>query len=126
MVALEDVSGGSLPHCSSSEPEHAKFLFVLTDVASRFSGSLNTVKDSINAAQALAKAHQCTTFEKASTKDEMDALWSARKVALLASLAGRPEGTQLKSTDVAVPLSRMAEIIGKSPRKCLHAPTRCV
>lgn len=71
------------------------------------------MKDSLNSAQALAKAHECKTFEKASTKDEMESLWSARKQALLASLAGRPEGTQLKSTDVAVPLSRMAEIIGK-------------
>ncbi|KAL2212357.1 FAD-binding domain-containing protein [Sarocladium strictum] len=86
----------------------------------KFSGSLNTVKDSINAAKALAKAHQCKTFEQASTKDEMEALWSARKVALLASLAGRPEGTQLKSTDVAVPLSRMAEIIDSSSERASH------
>lgn len=43
----------------------------------------------------------------------MQSLWSARKQALWANLAVRPEGTQIWSTDVAVPLSRMAELIGK-------------
>lgn len=43
----------------------------------------------------------------------MQSLWSARKQALWASLAVRPEGTQIWSTDVAVPLSRMAELIGE-------------
>ena len=42
----------------------------------------------------------------------MEALWSARKQALWASLAVRPEGTQIWSTDVAVPISRMADLIG--------------
>ena len=41
----------------------------------------------------------------------MDSLWSARKQALWASLAVRPEGTEVWSTDVAVPISRMADII---------------
>lgn len=43
----------------------------------------------------------------------MQSLWSARKQALWANLAVRPEGTQIWSTDVAVPLSRMAELIGE-------------
>lgn len=43
----------------------------------------------------------------------MTNLWAARKEALWAVLAVRPEGTQIWSTDVAVPLSRMAEIIGE-------------
>lgn len=43
----------------------------------------------------------------------MEALWSARKQVLWASLAVKPEGTEVWSTDVAVPLSRMADLIGK-------------
>ena len=42
----------------------------------------------------------------------MASLWSARKQALWACLAARPEGTQIWSTDVAVPISRMADMIG--------------
>lgn len=45
----------------------------------------------------------------------MDSLWSARKQALWASLAVRPEGTEVWSTDVAVPISRMADIISMLP-----------
>ncbi len=48
------------------------------------------------------------------TEQEMQDLWSARKLALWSMLAIRPEGTQIWSTDVAVPLSRMAEIIDSS------------
>ncbi len=45
----------------------------------------------------------------------MNSLWAARKEALWACLAVRPEGTELWSTDVAVPISRMAKLIGESP-----------
>ncbi|KAK7417846.1 hypothetical protein QQX98_004321 [Neonectria punicea] len=47
----------------------------------------------------------------------MQSLWSARKQALWANLAARPEGTQIWSTDVAVPLSRMAELIDISKER---------
>lgn len=41
----------------------------------------------------------------------MDSLWSARKTALWASLATRPAGTEMRSTDVAVPMSRLADAV---------------
>lgn len=43
----------------------------------------------------------------------MHNLWSARKEAVWAMSSQRPEGTKMWSTDVAVPLSRMPEIIGE-------------
>ncbi|KNB19430.1 hypothetical protein FOXG_16713 [Fusarium oxysporum f. sp. lycopersici 4287] len=57
---------------------------------------------------------KCQTFLSAKTKEEMDSLWSARKQALWACLATRPEGTEIWSTDVAVPISRMAQMIEES------------
>lgn len=42
----------------------------------------------------------------------MNSLWSARKEALWACLAVRPDGTQIWSTDVAVPISKLADLIG--------------
>ncbi|RBR09749.1 hypothetical protein FVER53590_11802 [Fusarium verticillioides] len=77
----------------------------------KFSGSQNAVQDSIRLAKEIAKSNSCGSFEFAKTEDEIQSLWSARKQALWASLAVRPEGTQIWSTDVAVPLSRMAELI---------------
>uniref|UniRef100_A0A0B7KL22 FAD-binding PCMH-type domain-containing protein n=1 Tax=Bionectria ochroleuca TaxID=29856 RepID=A0A0B7KL22_BIOOC len=78
----------------------------------RFSGSETNVKDSLKLAQGIAKSNDCHAFESANTDEEAQSLWSARKQALWANLAVRPEGTQIWSTDVAVPLSRMAELIG--------------
>lgn len=60
----------------------------------------------------MTRSHGCISFESASTEADMESLWSARKQALWATLAIRPEGTQIWSTDVAVPISRMAELIG--------------
>lgn len=48
----------------------------------------------------------------ASTASERESLWAARKEALWALLAVRPENTEIWSTDVAVPISRLAEIVG--------------
>jgi D-lactate dehydrogenase (cytochrome) len=79
----------------------------------RFSGSEKAVEDNIRLAQDITKSNGCHAFESANTEDQMQSLWSARKQALWANLAVRPEGTQIWSTDVAVPLSRMAELIGK-------------
>ncbi|SCV57312.1 probable D-lactate dehydrogenase (cytochrome) [Fusarium fujikuroi] len=83
----------------------------------KFSGSQNAVQDSIKSAKEIAKSNSCRSFEFAKTEDEMQSLWSARKQALWANLAVRPEGTQIWSTDVAVPLSRMAELIEISKQK---------
>lgn len=74
------------------------------------------------AAQQVAKSSSCEKFASATGQEEMDSLWSARKQALWASLATRPEGTQVWSTDVAVPISRMADMIGTSNGKVAIFP----
>ena len=80
----------------------------------KFSGSERTVEDSTNASKSIATIHGGTEFVSATDEKTMDALWSARKSALWAMLAIRPEGTQIWSTDVAVPLSHLAEIVEQS------------
>lgn len=81
---------------------------------SRFSGTEQAIKDSVSAAKQVVKSSGCQSFESATSQEAMDSLWSARKQALWASLAVRPEGTEVWSTDVAVPISRMADIISKT------------
>lgn len=56
-------------------------------------------------------------LELATNPKEKDAIWAARKEALWAMLAQREPGTEIWSTDVAVPLSRLAEIINISKRE---------
>ena len=62
-------------------------------------------------AEAAAKLHGCLSFEFAKTKAEMDSLWAARKEALWANVAVKPQDTVLWGSDVAVPLSSMAALI---------------
>ncbi|KAM4059781.1 FAD binding domain-containing protein [Hirsutella rhossiliensis] len=83
----------------------------------KFAGTKNAIADNILSTRQVAEAYHCASFESADTTEQMDALWSARKQALWASLAIRPEGTRIWSTDVAVPLSRMGELIEISQQR---------
>lgn len=80
----------------------------------KFSGSQAVVNDSISRVTSIAQDFQGQELKVVKTESEMQTIWSARKLALWSMLAIRPEGTQIWSTDVAVPLSRMAEIIEAS------------
>lgn len=88
----------------------------------RFSGSQQNIEDSVRLAKSVSSSSKCQTFLSAKNKEDMDSLWSARKQALWACLAARPEGTEIWSTDVAVPISRMAQMIGsvQTETACLN------
>ena len=79
----------------------------------KFSGTKGQVAESINITKGIAKKNQASSFEFARTEEEAHSLWSARKQSLWSMLALRKEGDQVWSTDVAVPLSRLPDIIGK-------------
>jgi len=80
----------------------------------KFSGTKVSVADNIKEVEAISKAHNGAAFRFARDKKEQELLWSARKQALWSLLASRPEGTELWTTDVAVPYSKLATIIGES------------
>ena len=81
----------------------------------KFSGTPNGVKESISQVQSLAKATGSKSFTFA--KDELEAteLWSARKEALWGVMAQISQDkdipTHVWTTDVAVPISRLPDII---------------
>ncbi|KAK2009478.1 FAD-binding domain-containing protein [Colletotrichum eremochloae] len=77
----------------------------------KFSGSDVLVKDSIAQVQQLATKHQAHNFLYESDPHKQKALWSARKEALWSMMALRQSEGHVWSTDVAVPLSRVAELI---------------
>lgn len=80
----------------------------------KFSGTTAGVADSIDLTTALAKLNNADTFTFARSEQEAHDLWSARKQALWSMMALREEGTDVWSTDVAVPISRLPDIIGLS------------
>ncbi|KAK3348219.1 FAD-linked oxidase-like protein [Neurospora tetraspora] len=85
----------------------------------KFSGTTkDAIKSDVSRVAEIVKPLTDSKFHFAKTKqDELD-LWSARKEALFTMVNTRPKGTEIWSTDVAVPISRLAEIIEISKREC--------
>lgn len=77
----------------------------------KFSGTKASVKDNIDVVSSIVKQHKSGDFEFAQDAREAKPPWSARKEALWSCLALREEGLEIWSTDVTVPLSRLADII---------------
>ncbi|KAF1809899.1 D-lactate dehydrogenase mitochondrial precursor [Eremomyces bilateralis CBS 781.70] len=85
----------------------------------KFSGTSASIQESIGLVKQIAKKHRSGDFEFAHDAEEAQLLWSARKEALWSMLALRKEGagTEVWSTDVAVPISRLPDIIEISKKE---------
>lgn len=84
----------------------------------KFSGTAAQVADSIRLASELARQNRAESFEFARDEHEADVLWSARKQSLWSMLALRDESSpDVWSTDVAVPISRLPDIIEISKKE---------
>ncbi|KAK3306240.1 uncharacterized protein B0T15DRAFT_396272 [Chaetomium strumarium] len=68
--------------------------------------------------QQLEQQSSSTQVVFARTKQEEADLWAARKESLFTMTSMRPRGYEMWSTDVAVPISRLAEIVEWSQREC--------
>ncbi|KJY00415.1 d-lactate dehydrogenase like protein [Zymoseptoria brevis] len=78
----------------------------------KFAGTPSSVKEHINIVQGLAKQSGSKSFEFARNQDEQQELWSARKEALWSVMAQKKNpGDRVWTTDVAVPISRLPDII---------------
>ncbi|KAH6630272.1 FAD-linked oxidase-like protein [Chaetomium sp. MPI-SDFR-AT-0129] len=83
----------------------------------KFAGTKAGVKENINMVQKITKANKGSNFEFAKDAREQKLLWSARKESLWSMLSLRKEGEEVWSTDVAVPFSRLADIIEVSKKE---------
>ncbi len=78
----------------------------------KFSGTPTAVKEQISIVQKLAKSKGSKSFDFAKNADEASELWSARKEALWSVMAKRrDDNDHVWTTDVAVPISRLPDII---------------
>ncbi len=81
----------------------------------KFSGTKGAVQEQVDVLGAIAKKHGRQSFESSSDSDKISALWSARKTALWSLIAQkRNSDDKFLSSDVAVPISRLADIIEES------------
>ncbi|POS80147.1 glycolate oxidase [Diaporthe helianthi] len=83
----------------------------------KFSGTKVSVKENIRSVQRIARRNGGSNFEFAKDSREQKLLWSARKESLWSMLALRKGGEEVWSTDVAVPFSRLADIIEVSKKE---------
>lgn len=83
----------------------------------KFTGTKAGIEDNIRVVKSITDQFRSGDFEFAKDVHEADLLWSARKEALWSMLALRKEGMELWGTDVAVPLSRLADIIEISKKE---------
>ncbi|KAI9763588.1 MAG: D-lactate ferricytochrome c oxidoreductase [Geoglossum simile] len=78
----------------------------------KFGGTASGVKEQVGLVQKISKSNGGKSFEFARSDAEMHELWSARKAALWSVMAmRRDEGDHVWTTDVAVPISRLPDII---------------
>ena len=83
----------------------------------KFSGTTAGVKDNISTVKAIAAAQGGADMEFAEDAVAAASLWSARKQAMWSMLSLRESGNEIWSTDVAVPLSRLPDIIEISKKE---------
>lgn len=86
---------------------------VLPTLFFKFSGTHVGVMDDINGVCRIVQAHGGSDFEFEHDKTKQIALWSARKEALWSMMCLRTSGNEVWSTDVAVPLSKVPDLVGK-------------
>lgn len=77
----------------------------------KFAGTPSVIKEQIYAVQNMAKSSGGQSFEFARGEKEMNELWSARKNALWSIMAMKQDSDRVWTTDVAVPISRLPDII---------------
>ena len=80
-----------------------------------FHGSAAAVKEQAEAVLEIARDHGATDVQWAATPEERTRLWSARHNAYFACLQLKP-GCRSFTTDVCVPISRLAECIVETER----------
>jgi D-lactate dehydrogenase (cytochrome) len=85
-----------------------------------FHGSPASVEEQAITVQGISTEHGGMDFEWATRPEERSRLWQARHDAYFACLQLKP-GSRAVSTDVCVPISRLAECIGESNRDVASA-----
>ncbi|KAK1760217.1 hypothetical protein QBC47DRAFT_448775 [Echria macrotheca] len=84
----------------------------------KFSGTREGIRSDVGRVERILREEKPLGIRFAETKQEEHDLWAARKEALFTMVSTRPAGTEIWSTDVAVPISRLSEIIDASKREC--------
>lgn len=89
-----------------------------------FQGSESAIQEQIAIVQELADSHGASGFQWATKQEERNKLWAARHNALFALLQLRP-GSKAITTDVCVPISRLADCVNETVSDCETTGLMC-
>ncbi len=82
----------------------------------KFAGTPVAVKEQVALVRDMARRAGSQTFDFARSAEERDELWSARKEALWSTMAIGKPGDRVWTGDVAVPISRLPDIIEETQK----------
>ncbi|GAB1310021.1 D-lactate ferricytochrome c oxidoreductase [Madurella fahalii] len=82
----------------------------------KFAGTPSGVKEQVDIVRALARRAGGQSFDFAKDAEERVELWSARKEALWSTMNSMREGDHVWTGDVAVPMSRLPDIIEETKK----------
>ena len=94
-------------HAKLNHPETPTLFFEFHGASDR------EVDEQAQSVEEIAREHGCNSFERAVGLDERARLWQARHDAYYAAVALRP-GSRALTTDVCVPISRLADCINET------------
>jgi len=111
---LDPLQMAAINRYSKTEYPQAPHLFL------EFHGSESGVKEQAEQVQEIASEHGGSHFQWATREEERSRLWKGRHDAFPAALQLQP-GTRPITTDVCVPISRLAECISATARDIAQA-----
>jgi D-lactate dehydrogenase (cytochrome) len=83
--------------------------------------NLRGVSEQVETLKKLAEEHGATGFQQFTSPEERETLWKMRHEAYFATLAIRPGG-KMFTTDICVPISRLADCMVESKKDVANAP----
>ena len=104
-------------HSNLTLPESPTLFF-------EFHGSEAGVKEQAERVESLAGEHGGSGFAWATRPEERNRLWNARHTAFFAMLQLKP-GCRAVTTDVCVPISRLADCVAETEQDLLGSPLPC-
>ncbi|PSR94472.1 hypothetical protein BD289DRAFT_451256 [Coniella lustricola] len=110
-VAAVEILDDEMMKCINQAGQTARTWQEKPTLFFKFAGTPKGVQEQIDTVKQMAKLSGSTGFDFARSQEEQLDLWSARKEALWSTMAVKRDGDKVWTTDVAVPISRLPDLI---------------
>lgn len=115
-VAAVEILDDEMMKCINKAGQTARTWKEAPTLFFKFAGTDKGVKEQVDMVRQMAKKAGSTGFDFARSQQEQLELWSARKEALWSTMAVKRDGDRVWTGDVAVPISRLPDIIEETKK----------